>query len=218
MKGEEIPHIDVLLSVLREAWVAWKKCWCNQHSPRRCLPASLGWIYSTSKIRQMSSCFWGHVPTFELGATSWQWQQPRAVRVVAANSFEVLPFSYLLLHAACDTWVCVLQLSPFKSAGVWSNAGHPRERGKSWTKCSSSIKPLECQCRVWFPATFSSKTDVLSELFNRKEQRQLSRSASQFRFEPKGKISNGIKWFVRGTSWVLGRDFSKLQLPFRLLS
>lgn len=42
-------------------------------------------------------------PTFELGATSWQWQQPLAVWVAAANSFEVLPFSYLLLHTACDT-------------------------------------------------------------------------------------------------------------------
>lgn len=139
---------------------------------------SLGWIYSTSEIWQMSRCLRGHVPTFELGATSWQWQQPCALRVVTTSGFEVLPFSYLLLHAACDTWVCVLQLSPFKSAGIWSNAGHPGERGKSWTKCSSSIKPLECQCRLRFPATFSSKTSVMSELFIREEQRQLPRPAT----------------------------------------
>lgn len=48
--------------------------------------SSLGWIYSTFKIWQMSSCLWGHVPTFELGATSWQqpvlsgWLQPAALK------------------------------------------------------------------------------------------------------------------------------------------
>lgn len=93
-------------------------------------------------------------PCPHVWAWSYQLAAACAVRVVTTSSFEVLP---LLSPAACDTWVGVLQLSPFKSGGIWSDAGHPGERGKSWTKHSSSVKPWGCQCRAWFSAIFSSK-------------------------------------------------------------
>lgn len=156
----------------------------------------------------MSNCLWGHGPTSELGATNWQWQQPCAVRVVTTSVFEVLPFSYLLLHAACDTWVCVLQLSPFKSAGIWSNAGHPREKDKSWIKCSSSIKPLGCQCWV--------QLSPLSLVIGK------NRGSCQGLLVSTGLNQRGVSVMVStglygGQADFLGSGFRKLLLPFTLV-